>query len=539
MTTDSRSTNEPGNIQDYLRPVLLRKWWILAALVLATAGTFLYSASRPDEYSATASLYLQTQLSSSPLSSASSMPPTDRNAANQAELVTSRDVLESAAARIGHGTRYETVAAGVQASATDGSDFIRVTGTSSDPKLAARIANATSREFVNARADRLRADIQEAIGTTRASLNSLPADLDRDDPRFARQQALSNRLSQLRDLLALPTNDIRITSFANEPSSPSAPRPLRDALFALILALVAALGLTFALDRFDRRIKTVDAAAEAFGLPLLAVIPEMGEPAPTDDDRAALSGSAREAFRGLLTNLRLVSLDRPATTIMVTSAVAGEGKSTTVRNMAIAYREWGLRVAIVEMDLRRPSLAGMLNVESDGGLLELLSGERSFEESFTPVPVKADGLQTLAAIESRVVNGNGNGNGHAAPEKVLTEGVFLLPAGARPSNPEAVLATKQVQTVLARLADEFDVVLVDTAPLLAVTDGIPIARLVDGVVVVTRVGYTTRDQAHQLADQLGRIPGANVFGLVANGLNKRESRYGTYGYYGRYGSSGD
>jgi succinoglycan biosynthesis transport protein ExoP len=538
MTTDLRSANEPGNIHDYLRPVLLRKWWILAAVTLAAVGTYLYSSSRPDEYSAGANLYLQTQLSSSPLSTASSMPPTDRNASNQAQLVTARPVLEAAAKRIGDGVTYATVAAGVSAAATDGSDFIRVTGTSANPTLAARMANATAREFVKARANRLRSDVEEAIATTRASLNAYPADLDRDDPRFARQQALTNRLSQLRDLLALPTNDITITTFANPPESPSAPRPLRDAIFAFILALVAALGLAFALDRFDRRIKTVDDTAEAFGLPLVAVVPEMAEPAPSDEGRAALSGPAREAFRGLLTSLKLASLDQPLTTIMVTSAVAGEGKSTTVRNMAVAYREWGLRVAVVEMDLRRPTLSRLFSIDDDGaGLLELLSGERSFEDSFTPVPVKADGLQVLAQIESRVHHGNGNGNGSTATAlKTLEEGVFLLPAGSRPANPEAVLATRQMQTVLDRLAEEFDVVLIDTPPLLAVTDGVPIARLADGVVIVSRIGYTTRDQARQLSDQLARIPDARVLGIVANGLNKREGRYGTYGYYGRYGA---
>jgi Mrp family chromosome partitioning ATPase/capsular polysaccharide biosynthesis protein len=535
MTNDPRSANEPGNIQDYVRPVLLRKWWILAAVVLATAGTYLYSASRPDEYSATTSLYLQTQLSSNPMSTASTMPPTDRNASNQAELVTARGVLEAAAERIGDGTTYATVAGGVSATATDGSDFIRVTGTSSNPTLAARMANATAREFVKARAARLRGNTEQAIATTRAELNALPSELDRDDPRFARQQALANRLSQLRDLLALPTNDITITSFASPPSSPSAPRPLRDALFALVLALVAALGLAFAFDRFDRRIKTVDDAVDAFGLPLLAVVPEVADPAPVDEQRAALGSASREAFRGLLTNLKLASLDRPMKTIVVTSGVSGEGKSTVVRNMAIAYREWGLRVAVVDMDLRRPTLSSMLNVEHEGGLLELLSGERTFEESFAQVPVKADGLQVLARIESRAAtNGNGNGAGHVALDE-RADGVFLLPAGARPSNPEAVLATRQVESVLEQLADEFDVVLIDTAPLLAVTDSVPVARLADGVVVVTRVGYTTSDQAGQLAAQLDRIPGANVLGIVVNGLSKREGRYGSYGYYGRYG----
>lgn len=537
--THDRSTADPGTIHDYLRPILLRKWWILAAVVLATAATYARSASQPEQFSAGASLYLQTQMTNSSLSTASTMPPTDRNASNQAQLVTARPVLEAAAKRIGGGATYETVAGGVSAAASDGSDFIRVTGTSSDPTLAARLANATAREFVRSRASRLRANTQEAIATTRAELDALPADLARDDPRFSRQQALANRLAQLRDLIALPTNDIQITSFASPPTSPSAPRPLRDALFAFVLALVAALGLAFALDRFDRRIRTVDAAVDSFGMPLLAVIPQMDEPARTDEGRAALSQASREAYRGLLTNLRLASLERPMSTIMVTSAVAGEGKTTTVRNMAIAYREWGLRVAVVEMDLRRPSLASMFGVAPEGGLLDLLSGERTFEESFVQVPVKADGLNVLARIESR--RAIPALHGHDVDEHItlrtLEEGVFLLAAGGRPANPEAILATQQVQHVLDQLAEEFDVVLLDTAPLLAVTDAVPLARLADGVVVVTRLGSTTTDHAAQLNEQLARIPGANVAGLVANGRDGRAGgRYGAYGYYGRYGT---
>src|SRR5690242_3419025 len=100
MTTDSRSAaDEPGNGRDLIRPILQRKWWILAAVVIATVGTYLYSSRKEKQYSATASLFLQTTASSNPLATQSTMPPTDRNAENQARLVTSRSVIEAAASR--------------------------------------------------------------------------------------------------------------------------------------------------------------------------------------------------------------------------------------------------------------------------------------------------------------------------------------------------------------------------------------------------------------------------------------------------------
>jgi protein-tyrosine kinase len=226
----------------------------------------------------------------------------------------------------------------------------------------------------------------------------------------------------------------------------------------------------------------------------------------------------------LRTNLDLASLDKSLRTILITSAGPREGKSTVVRNLALAYRESGARVAVIDTDLRRPTLDRLLPVEREPGLINVLTGAETLERALQTAPVHVEGMETLIQMYSQ----NGNGNGHGASDLGR---LAVLTAGPTPANPPAVLAAERMRVLLRRIADHFDVVLVDTPPMLAFSDAVPLVSEADGVLVVARLGTTTSDAAKRLMTRLERIPGANILGVVANDVGKRAQAQRNYAYH--------
>ena len=154
----------------------------------------------------------------------------------------------------------------------------------------------------------------------------------------------------------------RQVSPAVTPSQPASPKPVRDAIFAFVLGLALAIAVAFGLARFDRRIKEPEDLARHYGLPLLGALPHSSDPAPRRGSIVGLGPEFQEAFGFLRTNIQLLSLDAPPRSIVVASALPGEGKSTVVRSLAIGFAEAGKRVAVVEADLRRPMQGGLFGI---------------------------------------------------------------------------------------------------------------------------------------------------------------------------------
>jgi Mrp family chromosome partitioning ATPase len=314
---------------------------------------------------------------------------------------------------------------------------------------------------------------------------------------------------------------------------PFTPKTKRDAAFALAISLGLALALAFGLERFDRRIKSADEVAEAYGVPLLSVIPHASSVVDTrdPDGKAAVPTALREAFRSLRTNVQLASLERPVKRILVASAISGEGKSMIIRNLALTYREWGLSVAVFEADLRRPSLRRYFGLEpGNDGLTSVLTGDLDIEDVLIDIEVDVasldylDKVRDVRAAEPRPPSGATTAH---------SSRFVLLPGGETPPNPQAVLAAEKTSQVLEWLSERFDVVLIDTPPLLAVTDAIPLLPLSDGVVLVTRLGKTEHGSGRRTVALAQLDPSVTVLGVVANDL-PIQSGYGYgYGYYGQ------
>jgi Mrp family chromosome partitioning ATPase len=260
--------------------------------------------------------------------------------------------------------------------------------------------------------------------------------------------------------------------------------------------------------------------AGAYRAPLLASLPH----ASRGDLKSGLTLAEpfREAVRGLRTNLQLAQLDAPIRTLLVTSAMASEGKSTLVRNLALAYHEAGLRAAIIECDLRRPTLAQLMALEQTPGLTQVLLEECSLADAVQSADVD---MSTREAVGLAVAT-RGTTNGRAPALGSLS----VLTGGGQLPNPPTVLGAQRMKTVMQTAREHNDIVIIDSPPLLGVADTLPLLGLADATLVVARMGQTTRAAARRARETIDRIPGAEVVGVVANDVSKGELGGDGYGY---------
>jgi capsular exopolysaccharide synthesis family protein len=265
--------------------------------------------------------------------------------------------------------------------------------------------------------------------------------------------------------------------------------------------LVIAAAIALVRELTDNRLHSIEQMQTAANAPLLGLIPHDRRASHTplilsDGLRSARS----EAYRQLRTNLQFVDTADGAKVIMVTSSIPGEGKSTTAANLAIALAQSGKSVVVVDADLRKPTIGNLFNFEQAVGLTEVLLGQ-----------VSVDDVSYRWGKSPLVV----------------------LPSGTPPPNPSELLGTVGTRRLIAELRNKYDIVVIDSPPLVPVTDAAVISTLVDGVVLIVRPGKVTKAQFNRAIGQLERV-GARLLGLVGSMLSDRSE-----GTYGRYYGEGD
>jgi succinoglycan biosynthesis transport protein ExoP len=278
-------------------------------------------------------------------------------------------------------------------------------------------------------------------------------------------------------------------------------------------------------------------------MPLLARVPEPPRRLRKDNQLAMLTkprGPHAETYRMLKMNLEFMKLGRDVRTIMVTSAVEREGKSTTVANLAVALARAGERVCLVDLDLRRPYLDRFFDLHERPGLTQVVLEHASLEEALTPIVIPAPGDSRPARVwrygrsgSDGRGNGNGNGNGGHGAGGLL----HVLTAGAIPPNAGDLVVTDMVGAVLDELRERFTVVLVDAPPALQVGDAMALSSKVDALFVVTRMNVVRRPMLRELRRALEASP-ATKLGFVVTGAEAEES-YGRAGYGYGYGVTKD
>lgn len=297
-----------------------------------------------------------------------------------------------------------------------------------------------------------------------------------------------------------PNARVVVEQRASIPEHPVVPRRTKIMGIALALGLLSGIGLALLRDQLDNTVKDRESIEHAARTGLVGTIPldkhRRIEPAISfDGDHTAIA----ETFRKLRTNLQFLSVDNPPRVILIASSLPAEGKTTTAINLALALAEAGDNVIVVDGDLRRPKLDQYLGVVRSVGFSTVLSGAVSLD----------DALQSTRFRR-----------------------LSVLAAGAIPPNPSELLGSLAAQKLLEELRERFDYVIVDSSPLLAVTDAAILGNSADGVIVIARFGHTTRDQLAHAVRNLEDVD-ATVLGTV---LTMAPSRGGGPYYYDEYGT---
>ena len=467
--------------------LLCREWVIIVAcMVLLGSAALVTALSAPKRYTATASLLFRDpafdqKLFGSTFLGGSRDP--DREAATNVALVAMKQVATRTAARSGIDLTPREIQAAVVVSPEGRSDVVTVRATVDSPRVAAALANAFTTEFVSIRREADRRTIFNAQSLVQRQLDELKKQGTLSSPRA---NSLRDRAEELSVLGSLQTGNAELVQRAEVPSGPSGPRPKRNAAIGLFLGLILGVGVAFLRARLDRRIRTEEALAEAFDVPILARVPvtEMAKGLPAPRSRA------EEAFGTLWTNLRYFNVTSGIGSILITSPTSGDGKSTVALNLAAAAARSGSDVLLIEADLRRPSLTTALGERSPGGLTQVLAGLMTFEKALLQVPA------TRAP---------------AVGDPVLD----VLVAGPIPPNPAQLLDSHAMRELLLDVYPRYDLVVIDTPPLTVVPDSVPLLHQVSAVVAVGRLGSSRRDAASVLCSQL-KIMDAPLVGVVAN-----------------------
>jgi len=527
----NRSDGEPVAFHDFIVPIWSRRWLILAIAVIGAVATYVYFDRQESRYTASTKVFFQDSGVSQILNPNAANDP-DRNLLNQATLLTSRDVATSVARKIGYRGNAAALLESVQAQPSTGSDFILITAEAGTASAAAKLANSFAQAFIAIRGENLRAAINRELVAAERRLRETP----RTTATAADRADLSGTIRQLEVARSLPAATAQQIDPALPPGAPVSPRPARNAIFGFALALLMALGVALVLERFDRRIKRLSDMLEAYDLPLLGVIPVSDTPTPRIEQGPTLAADLREPFRSLRTTLQLSTNGPPLQSVLIVSALPGEGKSTVTRSLALTYSESGEHAALLDFDLRRPSLARMLGLDRGAGLTDVLAGSVELAEALQVVPLH----NTMVAAGSRRTRGASDREDDDNPPTAtatITNGerragapqtVSLLPAGTQSEHPQTLLATQGTRDVLEVVEQDHDITLIDSSPLLSISDATALLGEVDGVIVVSRMGVSTAASAQRLVELLRRVPRVSLLGLVVNGADEPGRSY----YYG-------
>ncbi len=530
-TTESYPQRETLDPRAHILPIWRWKWVVVLVVLLAAGGAYFLSSRMPKQYVASTRLYVQEVDPAASLNS--SQPPNAPSAQSMqdlAELLTAQSITTAVDRQLGLplGSRPSVTVSPLEGANATPTSFLVVSATAHTPALAARVANAYITSFLAARRQAQAAEATADVHATQRELAALA-----DTPaNAAERQALLTQESQLRTAAFNPSAGAQQTNVAVPPNAPSSPRPIRDAVLAGIVGLLLGLGIAFGLEMLDRRLFRVSAVESQYRLPVLAVLPHSRKPQLTHAGRAVVPPDFVEAIRALRLSLGLALGNIRQRTLLVTSGLPGEGKTTVVRDLALVYAEAGESVLVIDADLRRPRIANLLGAPVQQanavGLTHLLRGEVRGDDAVSRV--------LSDAPRKTGINAGVRGARGGPPSR---GSIDVLRHREQAANPVALLSSAAMIDTLAAAAQRYDIVIIDSAPLLAVADSVPLLNMVSAVLLVARLGLATRESADRLHALLDRASATNVVGVVTNDLRGAYLDEGyAYDYRSRYGEGG-
>lgn len=446
------------DLRERVRP-LRRRWRLIAlCILLAVTAAIVYTGTRTRLYTARAQLFVSAQeRSAGDINSAYTGGLfTQQRVKSYVSLLTSVRTGALVKAELSLKGSPESVAEKITATAPLETVLINVAVTDASPAQAQAMANALGRLF--------------------------PLEV--------------NRIETPPGGGPSPVRVIMVQS-AGLPKHPTSPRPKINLLLGFLLGLAAGVGGAVLRETLDTSVKGTEQARDLVGAPVLGAI--NFDPEATKKPLVVVSApsSARaEAFRQLRTNLQFVDIEHPLRSVVFTSSIPGEGKSTTTCNLAITLTQAGLRVCLVEGDLRRPRIADYMGMEGAVGLTSVLLGRTTLDDA---LQAWGDGM------------------------------LQVLASGPLPPNPSELLGSQGMQDLLRELEGRFDIVLIDAPPLLPVTDAAVLGTLTSGLVMLVRSDATRREQVTSAVATVNAV-GGTILGAVLNMVPTRGPDSYTYGY---------
>ncbi len=531
MPSGTERTTEFG-LADFARTLRRRVWAIVITMVVVTGLVLAYSLHKPSLYRSEAGLLLQPAF----VASASGVTQQSQGSIDiptQIALVNSDLVQGCVRDETVHDPTAGTigplhVAPAVVAAQQGQTNIIDISATTPHAVYSAQVADkyatcyTKERQRSNSKAalaaeqqlqaqlastkDQITAQTESVLAlesSGKASAQQISQAQQKLDTLTQQQTTYQQQLQETQLIQSLNTGGAQLVNEAKPHFTPVSPQPVRDGLIAALAGLILGIGIAFLLEFIDDRIRTKDDLERAVpDLPVVGVIPELPdwknrkEPILVSLDRPRSPHA--EAYRSLRTAVQFMGVDGPVKLLQVTSAAANDGKTATTANLATAMSMAGQKVAAVSCDLRRPRLHEFFGLENEVGLTSVLLGEATLAEALVTEPTQGR-LQ-------------------------------VLPSGPIPPNPSELLAGQAITRIFEELAEHVDIVLIDSAPLLPVTDAVVLAGRMDAVLMVVTAGQSTERAVQRSLELLARV-NAPVAGLVLNGASSED----TYGYRSGYG----
>lgn len=528
----SPSAEQPytADLHEYIRVIRSRKWEIILVTAVVVVATLAFTFRQTPIYQGEAKVLVNAL--TTPNSSGAGIP-VQPNMLTEQQLASSQNTAQMVQRALHISTPTNEMLDNLSVSVVSTTNVLQFDYSSPSPVTAAVMANAFAQAYITFRAQSASAQYRSAVApvnaqikTTQAKLAAISSKLShttsnaaraalgaKRDSYIAQMGVLQQRLSAISSAEPSRNTVAQVIQTARVPTSPASPNKVKNGGLALIVGLVLGVGLAFLRERLDQRIKSREALERLVGAPVLAAVPKV--PGWKKREAAFLvtlrepKNPVSEAYRTLATNVLYTASQEPLGVLMITSPVAGEGKTATAANLAVALAQAGKRVILVSADIRKPRAHAFFGLAGKPGLTELLAGEAELADVAQP-----SGVENL-----RVIAG-----------------------GVTPSNPAALLGSASTMERMKQLRDLADFVVVDTPPVLAVADASILAPLSDGALFITDASRSGRSAISQALEQLNTA-GARIVGVVYNDFDPNATgayEYYSYKYYYQYyGPAGD
>jgi polysaccharide biosynthesis transport protein len=477
--------------------MLRDNWWIIVACVAAAlVAAAAYEASKTTAYVAQSKVLLLQDDPNATLGGNGFFLDPVRQRATALELITGPNV----AARVQRQLKLEERPAGVNASASGDSNVVTITAENSRRLRAARVADAFAKQYVEFRRDAVRARYDQALDDVRDRLRRLRAlGVSGNEPQL---RQLQQQASQLELLASTRLPDASVIQRANGFASEVTKRWTRNLILAALAGLFVGLLLAFLRDRLDDRLRSEeDLAAVLPGIPVVATVPAWR---PSQAWRRV----AAESYYNLGVAMRSLN-GSGSSSWLVTSALGEDGKTTTALNVALALGREGRNAMLVDGDLRHPRVTEMVGSARGDGFVKVLAGESTLGDATTSQRFQVEQKRSLRRGRNPLVTVQGD--------------VAVLPAGRTSTAPQRLINEQTAQVLLDQARDEGRDTVIDGPPLGLFGDMLPLARRVDGVLVVVRLYHTTKRSVRSLLRQL-ETAGVQPKGIVVIGTGDQSDK---------------